>query len=90
MRLGRLLVPQRTRRVHGNAAHDGTIVASRSNQMWGTDGTRFYTRRDGWCEFFGAIDHASVNCVDYHVAQIGDRFAALEPIEQGITENFGG
>jgi hypothetical protein len=90
MRQDRLLVPQRTRRVHGNAAHDGTIVTERSNQMWGTDGTRFYTRRDGWCWFFGAIDHASVKVVGHHVAKIGDRFAALEPIKQGITENFGG
>jgi len=90
MRQDRLLVPQRTRRVHGNKAHDGTIVTRRSNQMWGTDGTRFYTRRDGWCWFFGAIDHASVKVVGHHVAKIGDRFAALEPIKQGITENFGG
>jgi transposase InsO family protein len=90
MRHDRLLVPQRTRRVHGNAAHDGTIVTERSNQMWGTDGTRFYTRRDGWCWFFGAIDHASVKVVGHHVAKIGDRFAALEPIKQGITKNFGG
>ncbi len=90
MRQNRLLVPQRTRRVHGNAAHDGTIVTTRSNQMWGTDGTRFYTRRDGWCWLFAAIDHASDRVVGHHVAKIGDRFAALEPIKQGITENFGG
>jgi hypothetical protein len=82
MRQDRLLVPQRTRRVHGNAAHDGTIVTNKSNQMWGTDGTRFYTRRDGWCWFFGAIDHASVKVVGHHVAKIGDRFAALEPIKR--------
>lgn len=28
--------------------------------------------------------------VGHHVAKIDDRFAALEPIKQGITENFGG
>lgn len=90
MRQNHLLVPQRTRRVHGNAAHDGTIVTTRSNQMWGTDGTRFYTRQDGWCWFFGAIDHASNKVVGHHEAKIGDRFAALEPIKQGILANFGG
>jgi hypothetical protein len=25
--------------------------------MWGTDATRFYTQREGWCWFFEAIDH---------------------------------
>ena len=90
MRQDRLLVPQRSRRIHGNSAHDGTIVTTRPNQMWGTDGTRFYTRREGWCWFFAAIDHASNKVVGQHVAKIGDRFAALEPIKQGIVENFGG
>jgi hypothetical protein len=31
--------------------------------MWGTDATRFYTERDGWCWWFGAIDHASDDIV---------------------------
>jgi putative transposase len=90
MRQAGLLVPHRIRRVHGNAAHDGTIVTKKSNEMWGTDGTRFYTRQDGLCWLFAAVDHASDKVVGHHVAKIGDRFAALEPIKQGITENFGG
>jgi transposase InsO family protein len=57
--------------------------------MWGTDATRFYTEQEGWCWFFGAIDHYSVDVVGWHVAKIGDRWAALEPIRQGARELFG-
>jgi hypothetical protein len=31
--------------------------------MWGTDAMRFHTEREGWCWFFGAIDHASADIV---------------------------
>ncbi|MGE5344527.1 MAG: transposase [Acidithiobacillales bacterium] len=89
MRENSLLVPQRSRRVHGNPAHTGTIVTTRPNVMWGADGTTFYTLRDGWCWLFVAIDHASDKVVGHHAAKIGDRFAALEPIKQGVAGNFG-
>lgn len=89
MRQNGLLVPQRNRRIHGNPAHTGTIVTRRPNDMWGADGTTFYTLRDGWCWLFVAIDHASDKVMGHHVAKIGDRFAALEPIKQGILGTFG-
>ena len=89
MRQDHLLVPQRTRRIHGNSAHDGTIVTTKSNEMWGTDGTRFYTEDDGWVWFFGAIDHHLDELVGWHVAKLGDRWAALEPIRQGVQHAFG-
>ncbi|MBI1845688.1 MAG: transposase [Candidatus Rokubacteria bacterium] len=57
--------------------------------MWGTDGTRFYTEQDGWCWFFGAIDHHLDKIVGWHMAKIGDRWAALEPIRQGVRHAFG-
>jgi hypothetical protein len=41
--------------------------------MWGTDATRFYTDEDGWCWFFGAIDHCVDELVGWHTAKIGDR-----------------
>jgi hypothetical protein len=47
------------RLLQGDPAHAGTITTARSNVMWGTDATRFYAERDGWCWWFGAIDHAS-------------------------------
>ncbi len=57
--------------------------------MWGTDATRFYTAQDGWCWFFGAIDHYAADVVGWHVAKIGDRWAALEPLRQGVRHAFG-
>src|SRR5262245_29960592 len=57
--------------------------------MWGTDATRFYTERDGWCWFFGAIDHHLDEVVGWHTAKRGDRWAALEPIRQGVRHAFG-
>jgi len=36
-----------TRHEHGDPAYAGTIVATRADEMWGTDATRFYTAREG-------------------------------------------
>lgn len=82
MRAAGLLAPQRAGHPHGDPAHTGTITTERPNVMWGTDATRFYTERDGWCWWFGAIDHASDDIVGWHVAKLGDRWAALEPISR--------
>jgi transposase InsO family protein len=89
MRAHRLLAPQRAGHPHGDPAHAGTITTERPNVMWGTDATRFYTEHEGWCWFFGAIDHASDDIVGWHVAKLGDRWAALEPIHQGVRMAFG-
>ena len=90
MRENRLLAPQRrSKRPHGDPSHTGQIIEQKPNRMWGTDGTRFETEKDGWCWFFLAIDHAEDYVVGHHVAKIGDRFAALEPIRQGIVASFG-
>ena len=84
-----LLVPSRPRHEHGDSAHAGTIITTRPDEMWGTDATRFYTEREGWCWFFGAVDHYTTEVMGWHVAKIGDRWAALEPIRQGMTTAFG-
>jgi len=89
MRQHGLLAPQRAGHPHGDPAHAGMITTERPNVMWGTDATRFYTEREGWCWFFGAIDHASDDIVGWHVAKVGDRWAALEPIHQGVRMAFG-
>ena len=86
MRRERLLAPVRQGRPHGDRSHSGTIITERPNELWGTDATRFYTRRNGWCWFFGAIDHCVGDVVGWHVAKKGDRWAALEPIRQGVRE----
>jgi transposase InsO family protein len=73
---------------HGDRRHEGRIRTDRPNELWGADAARFYTRRDGWCWFFGAIDHCSEDIVGWHVAKRGDRWAALEPIRQGIRAHY--
>jgi transposase InsO family protein len=90
MREQDLLVPQRHGNRHGDRSHSGTITAELCNDLWGTDATRFWTQRDGWCWFFGAIDHCSQDIVGWHVAKKGDRHAALEPIMQGVRDHVGG
>ncbi len=89
MRAHGLLAPRRLGPPNGNPAHDGTIITQRPEEMWGTDATRFYTEGDGWCWFFGAIDHHLDEIVGWHVAKRGDRWAALEPIRQGVRHAFG-
>jgi putative transposase len=39
--------------------------------------------------FFGAIDHCTDEIVGWHVAKKGDRWAALEPIRQGVQRHYG-
>ncbi|MGH7373738.1 MAG: IS3 family transposase [Candidatus Rokuibacteriota bacterium] len=90
MRRHQLLAPRRLGPPNGDPAHAGTIITTRPNEMWGTDATRFYTEMDGWCWFFGAIDHYSDDVVGWHAAKIGNRWAALEPLRQGAREVLGG
>ncbi len=90
MRQQQLLAPRRLGPPNGDPAHAGTIITTRPNEMWGTDATRFYTEQDGWCWFFGAIDHYSDDLVGWHVVKLGDRWAALEPIRPGVRQACGG
>src|SRR5262245_46611431 len=77
MRLHHLLAPRRLGPPNGDPAPAGTITTARPDEMWGTDATRFYTEEDGWCWFFGAIDHYVDELVGWHTAKVGDRWAAL-------------
>jgi putative transposase len=69
--------------------HTGTIITTAPDVMWGTDGIRIETVEDGWVWVFSAVDHFNAECVGWHAANIGNRFAALEPIAQGLTRHFG-
>ena len=89
MRAAHLLAPTRRQHTRGDRAHAGTIIMRRPDELWGTDAARFYTRREGWCWFFGAIDHCVEDVVGWHVAKVGDRWAALEPIRQGVQRTHG-
>jgi putative transposase len=89
MRAHRLLAPTRQGHPHGPKAHDGTIIPTQVDTMWGTDMTATYTRQDGQVAIFIAVDHYSAECVGIHAATQGTRFAALEPIREGIRMAFG-
>jgi transposase InsO family protein len=89
MRAHRLLAPTRQGHPHGPKAHDGTIIPTQVDTMWGTDMTATYTRQDGQVAIFIAVDHYSAECVGIHAAKQGTRFEALEPIRQGVRTSFG-
>ncbi|MBI2874936.1 MAG: DDE-type integrase/transposase/recombinase [Firmicutes bacterium] len=89
MRENGLLAPVRRVHPHGLKAHDGTIITAAPDLMWGTDATRFDTAEDGMVWFFGALDHCVADVVGWHVAKVGNRFAALEPVRQGVHRWFG-
>ena len=88
MRENALLSPHRARQ--GKAkAHDGQIITLMPNVMWGTDGARVFTVDEGWVWVFSAVVHWNAECVGWHVCKIGSRFAALEPILQGLERIYG-
>ncbi len=83
-----LLSPHRVRQ--GKAKkHDGKIITLLPNVMWGTDGARVFTVDDGWVWVFSAVEHWNAECVGWHVCKVGSRFAALEPISQGLQRIYG-
>jgi len=88
MRENALLSPYR-RPQGAPVVHDGTITTDRPNVMWGTDGMRIETVEDGWVWVFSAVDHYDAFCVGIHAVKIGNRFAALQPIAQGLKAEFG-
>jgi transposase InsO family protein len=69
--------------------HTGRIVTSEPNVMWGTDGAKVFTLKDGWGWIFACLEHWNAEVMGWHVTKRGDRFAALEPVAQGIMSEFG-
>lgn len=88
MREARLPSPHRGRAATPRV-HEGTITTEGPNVMWGTDGARIFTLEEGWVWLFTAVEHWNAECVGWHVVKVGDRYAALEPIAQGLTRIFG-
>lgn len=84
-----LQAPQRVGHRHGPKAHDGTINTTRPDETWGTDMTTTVTTAEGKAAVFIAVDHFTCECVGIHASKSQARFEALEPIRQGVRENFG-
>ena len=88
MRQENLLSPHRV--IQGEKQeHNGKIITMVPNDMWGTDGTKIFTLDDGWCWLFTAIEHWNAECVGWHLAKTGDRFAALQPLSMALQQRFG-
>ena len=89
MRQHGLQAPQRVGHPHGPKAHDGTIITDRPDELWGTDMTTTVTTEEGRVCVFVAVDHCTSECIGIHASLSGNRFEALEPLRQGVREQFG-
>jgi putative transposase len=89
MRESQLLSPHRQPLPATSHPHDGTIVTSQPDKMWGTDATATFTASEGAVTIFAAIDHCTAECVGIHAVKKASRFEALEPVRQGVRERFG-
>jgi putative transposase len=83
-----LLAPQRVRGRRRPRPHDGTIIPDGPNRRWGTDATMAWTRTDGWVWVFACVDHYTAEAWA-HVAKVGDRFAALQPVYDAVVDRWG-
>ena len=83
-----LLAPQRVRGRRRPRPHDGTIIPEGPNRRWGTDATMAWTRTDGWVWVFVVVDHYTAEAWA-HVAKVGDRFAALQPVYDAVVDRWG-
>jgi putative transposase len=83
-----LLAPQRVRGRRRPRPHDGTIIPDGPNLRWGTDATMAWTRVDGWVWVFACVDHYTAEAWT-HVAKVGDRFAALQPVYDAVIDRWG-
>ena len=89
MREQELLSPSRQPATRPGNPHEGTIIAAQPNQMWGTDATTTFTEQDGQVTIFAILDHCSADCLGIHAVNKGHRFEALEPVRQGVREQYG-
>jgi putative transposase len=83
-----LLAPQRAHGRRKPRPHDGTIIPEGPNRRWGTDATMAWTRADGWVWVFCVVDHYSAEAWA-HVAKVGARFAALQPVYDAVIDRWG-
>lgn len=86
IRENRLLSPHRVRQGEPTL-HDGRITTDCTDDVWGTDGARVETVDEGLCWIFIAVDHCHGECVGWHVAKKGSRFAALQPLAMGLKRH---
>ena len=69
--------------------HDGKITTEKPNEMWGTDGKKFWTKQDGWCWLFDTVDHFNSEIVGWNAVTLGDRFEAARSVQNAVTNRYG-
>jgi hypothetical protein len=84
-----LLAPQRAAKRRRPRLHDGRVITNAPNIRWGTDATMAWTTNDGWVWVFVLVDHHTDEAWA-HVAKVGNRFAALQPVYDAVIDRFGG
>jgi transposase InsO family protein len=52
--------------------------------------TPIITTEEGQVCVFVAVDHCTSECIGIHASLASNRFEALEPLRQGVREQFGG
>jgi putative transposase len=88
MRGAGLLAPQRVAKRRRPRLHDGKVITDAPNIRWGTDATMAWTKSDGWVWVFALLDHHTDEAWA-HVAKVGNRFAALQPVYDAVIDRFG-
>ena len=88
MRENRLLSPHR-HLPRSAEAHDGRITTDAPNLMWGTDATQIPTVKDGKVWLFAVVEHWNAEGIGWHVAKIGNRYAAAQAVGMAIKAVFG-
>lgn len=88
MRENGLLSPHR-QQARAGEAHDGRITTDAPNLMWGTDATQIPTVLDGKVWLFATVEHWNAEAMGWHVAKIGDRYAAAQAVGMAVKTVFG-
>ncbi len=60
MRVNNLLSPRRPRKTA--RSHEGEIITMAPDLMWGADGSKVFTVKEGWSWVFAAVDHFNAEC----------------------------
>jgi putative transposase len=69
--------------------HDGKITTEKPDEMWGTDGKKFWTKKDGWCWLFDTVDHFNSEIIGWNVVKTGDRFEATRSVQNAVCKRYG-
>jgi putative transposase len=88
MRENGLLSPHR-QPLRPGEVHDGRITTDAPNLMWGTDATQIPTVQDGKVWLFAVVEHWNAEAMGWHVAKIGDRYAAAQGVGMAVKTAFG-